>query len=189
MKIKLILILTILVSINSMAYCLEDDNELTEEEEYQRDKLWIDEYNQRTKTKFQREKEKGKRILEICKGHIDESLADAWQDVKLLIENDIEDFSPEELKELKQMIDTIDKNINDIPRLLLLLWVQLEVYMTTSVINTPYGPPIGEKRKVQGFIKRMRSKLLHFELIHNNALTDVQRLRLLEKGMPIEHLL
>ena len=188
MKTKSLLILSILISIVSMNHCIENENDKNNTdvdiESFLDDwENW--DYNKHVEQmkNTEEEQEEAKEMLKDCKDTFDDFLEDTWEEIKDGLPKDMGGLSPEEFEEVQKAIQTIDENLTNIPRLLLLFWIQLETYANKTIMNSPYGPTIEEKTIMKNVFDIMRVKLLHLELMHNDKLTNIERLKIFNKMM------
>ena len=74
----------------------------------------------------------------------------------------------------------INNNIFNIPRLALLLCIQMELIINEKYKKYNYTP-LEEKVATKKFMKALRCKLAYFEILQNDVLSDLQRLEILDK--------
>lgn len=184
MKTKSIIVLATLFSVNSMAYCLGDNNKKTDtdinffnDDDWDYDQ-WIEELGNSEEDQKEAQKE-----LKTWQCMTDEILEQFWEEMRDSLVEGLSGLEPAIFEEVEKMIEIMDEHITNIPRLLLLLVIQMETFINETIMASPYGPPAEETRVIKNFLQGMRMKLLYHEITTNNKLTNVDRLKIFNKAM------
>jgi len=151
MKIKAILVLAGLVSINSIIYC---DNEVTKEEQNIKEQL------------------------ANHKQTFDANMIHAWKDLKSLIEDNLKSAPAEKVAEIKVVMDTIEDNITHMPRLLLSLCMYMKNEI--NKMESAVGSLTKDQQALQKCISALCGELIYLEIMSNHELTNKLRLEVLD---------
>ncbi len=111
------------------------------------------------------------KILDSC---INSTLKDKWKKFSSTMKKEY----PND-QELRTILQITNDNMFNLPRLALLLWMQLEKIQNEDFIK--YGSTPAEAKITKEFLKAMRCKLIYFELLHNKSLTNKQRVEIFRK--------